>query len=161
MLFYPKGEIHMGATSVTGVGFGSVEGLNAGRKEYTVAASRLIGPRVVACGTVTITANGLLTSAPGSAPDTFGAGATVMLPFLPTSPDEFLPTVPDASTYPAGSFNPATYAVIATDNTSAAAVGATLVSGTDSAGNNYSQLNITGTTGHTVTYVVIKQGLMP
>lgn len=38
----------MGATSVTGVGQGSVEGMDMGRKEYTVAANRLVGPRVIA-----------------------------------------------------------------------------------------------------------------
>jgi hypothetical protein len=57
----------MGATSATGVGQGSVEGKDHGRKEYTVAANRLIGPRVVAAGTVTL--------ATGS--------ATVILPLLP------------------------------------------------------------------------------
>lgn len=44
----------MGATSVTGVGQGSVEGLNMGSKHYTVGANRVLGPRVVAAGRVTL-----------------------------------------------------------------------------------------------------------
>lgn len=44
----------MGATSVTGVGQGSVEGVHAGPKHWTVNADRVLGPRIVACGTVTL-----------------------------------------------------------------------------------------------------------
>lgn len=44
----------MGATSVTGVGQGSVEGVHAGPKHWTVNADRVLGPRIVACGTATL-----------------------------------------------------------------------------------------------------------
>lgn len=46
----------MGATSVTGTGLGSVEGKNMGSKHYTVGASRILGPRIVAAGKVALTA---------------------------------------------------------------------------------------------------------
>jgi hypothetical protein len=140
-----KGDIHMGATSVTGIGHGSVEGMDSGRKEYTVAASRLIGPRIVACDQVALV----------------GGTLTINLPFLPTTPNEFLKTVPESPTYPAGSYQPATYAVIATDNTAAAAVKAVLTAATDTAGNAYTQLVLTGTGTDLISYMVVKQGLMP
>jgi hypothetical protein len=40
----------MGATSVTGVGAGSAEGLNRGSARMTLGAGHLVGPHVVACG---------------------------------------------------------------------------------------------------------------
>lgn len=161
----------MGATSVTGVGHGSVEGLDQGRKEYTVAASRLVGPRVVACDAIALA----------------GTNVYINLPFLPTVPNEFAPTVPESATYPAGSYVPETYAVVVTDNGvisgGTAATGATLggnllIGGTlapgavtaaqatmntvtDSAGNQYTQLIITGTANHQYSYMIVKQGLMP
>lgn len=56
----------MGASSVTGVGQGSVEGQDKGSKHFTVGANRLVGPRIIAAGTAT--------SASGT--------ATVLLPLL-------------------------------------------------------------------------------
>lgn len=44
----------MGATSVTGVGQGSVEGQNKGSKHFSIGNSRIIGPRVVMAGTATM-----------------------------------------------------------------------------------------------------------
>lgn len=44
----------MAATSVTGVGLGSAEGKDMGRKEHSIGVDRLIGPRVVAAGRVTL-----------------------------------------------------------------------------------------------------------
>lgn len=57
----------MGATSVTGVGQGSVEGSNMGSKHWTVGVGRLLGPKVMAADVVTLS----------------GAAATVKLPLLP------------------------------------------------------------------------------
>lgn len=49
----------MGATSVTGVGGpGGVEGKNSGAKSYTISASRLVGPRIVAAGSFTMPGSG-------------------------------------------------------------------------------------------------------
>lgn len=46
----------MGATSVTGVsGPGSVSGINKGSEHMSLGVERLIGPRVVAAGTKTLT----------------------------------------------------------------------------------------------------------
>lgn len=56
----------MGATSVTGVGAGSVEGQNKGSKHFSIGSSRVIGPRVVMAGKVTLAAG----------------AATVVLPLL-------------------------------------------------------------------------------
>ena len=144
----------MGATSVTGTGHGSAEGMDSGRKENTLSTSRLIGPRIVACGQVTLTANGGASGA---------AGLTVVLPKLPTVPDEFLATVPDSNIYSSGTFAAQTYAVVATDNTAgaAAALNANLSFPTDGAGNVYTQLVLTGTSGHVVSYAIMRQGLMP
>lgn len=44
----------MGATSVTGVGQGSVEGSNMGSKHWTVGVGRLLGPRVMVADEVTL-----------------------------------------------------------------------------------------------------------
>lgn len=44
----------MGASSVTGVGIGGVEGTNAGSKHWTVSVGRLIGPRVMAADFATL-----------------------------------------------------------------------------------------------------------
>lgn len=44
----------MSASSVTGVGPGSVEGHNQGSKHYTVGVTALIGPRVMAADVVTL-----------------------------------------------------------------------------------------------------------
>lgn len=57
----------MGASSVTGVGPGSVEGHNMGSKHYTVGVGRLIGPRVMVANKVTLDGSG---------------DATVILPLL-------------------------------------------------------------------------------
>jgi hypothetical protein len=56
----------MGATSVTGVGQGSVEGSNMGSKHWTVGVGRLLGPRVMVADEVTLS----------------GGAATVKLPLL-------------------------------------------------------------------------------
>lgn len=47
----------MGATSVTGVGVGSAEGMNKGSSRMTLGVDHLIGPRVVNAGLVTMTAS--------------------------------------------------------------------------------------------------------
>lgn len=48
----------MGATSVTGVGLGAADGSNKGSVHQTLGASHLIGPRVVACDTITLNGSG-------------------------------------------------------------------------------------------------------
>lgn len=73
----------MGATSVTGVGVGSVEGQNKGSKHWTVGTARLIGPRVVAAGSVALSSG----------------AASVTLPALPTG--SYVVLVSDASGTPA------------------------------------------------------------
>lgn len=45
----------MGATSVTGKGVGSAEGKNKGTARMTLGTTHLIGPRVVAAGSATLT----------------------------------------------------------------------------------------------------------
>ncbi len=69
----------MAASSVTGTGLGSVEGKNMGRKETTLAASRLIGPRVVAANEVTLSTG----------------AATVLLPLLPGAVTDYIVTATD------------------------------------------------------------------
>ena len=71
----------MGATSVTGIGHGSVEGKDMGRKEYTVAGNRLIGPRVVAADTTTLAAG----------------AATVVLPMLPGAITNYIVVATDST----------------------------------------------------------------
>lgn len=115
----------MGATSVTGVGPGSAEGKDAGRKEYTVSVAALIGPRIMACETVTLSGSG---------------GFTVILPALQTSTDG--------------------YGVVATDNTANNAVGAVMTFPTDAAGNAYTQIVLSGSANHVVTYMVLRHGLI-
>jgi hypothetical protein len=44
----------MGATSVTGVGHGSAEGANKGSEHMSLGVNRLVGPRVIAAGSVTL-----------------------------------------------------------------------------------------------------------
>ena len=44
----------MGATSVTGAGVGSAEGLNRGSARMTLGAGHLVGPHIVACGNVAL-----------------------------------------------------------------------------------------------------------
>lgn len=56
----------MSASSVTGVGHGSAEGNDAGRKDYSVSVARLLGPRVMAADVVTLSSG----------------AATVILPLL-------------------------------------------------------------------------------
>lgn len=92
----------MGATSVTGVGQGSAAaygGGNKGSEHMALGVHRLIGPRVVGCGDVTLNASGL---------------ATVYFPTLPGGPDLYCPflsfecgpgvTAPCWSTFNATSF---------------------------------------------------------
>lgn len=62
-----KEDHKMAASSVTGVGQGSCEGQNQGSKSYTVGASRVLGPRVVAAGQVALVST----------------NAVVVLPLLP------------------------------------------------------------------------------
>jgi hypothetical protein len=45
----------MGATSVTGKGLGSAEGMNKGTARMTLGSDHLIGPHVVAAGNFTMT----------------------------------------------------------------------------------------------------------
>lgn len=49
----------MGASSVTGVGLGSADGSNKGRKHWSVGVERLIGPRPMAVGSVTLDGDGV------------------------------------------------------------------------------------------------------
>ena len=44
----------MAAVSVTGTGLGSAEGADRGRQEYTVGSDKIVGPRIVASGSVTM-----------------------------------------------------------------------------------------------------------
>lgn len=70
----------MGASSVTGVGQGAVEGNNMGSKHFSVGANRLVGPRILAAGTAT--------SASGT--------ATVVLPKLDGSATDYVVLVTDS-----------------------------------------------------------------
>ncbi len=54
----------MGATSVTGVGHGSAEGMNKGTDRMTLGTTHLIGPHVVASGTVTMAASTFVVELP-------------------------------------------------------------------------------------------------
>lgn len=47
----------MGATSVTGVGHGSAEGANKGNEHVSMGIRNLIGPRVIAAGSIPLVAN--------------------------------------------------------------------------------------------------------
>ena len=51
----------MGATSVTGVGLGSAEKKQKGSERLRVGAEKIIGPRIVACGSGTLDGSGDLT----------------------------------------------------------------------------------------------------
>lgn len=44
----------MAASSVTGVGIGAVEGQSKGSKHFSIGSGRIIGPRVVMAGKVTL-----------------------------------------------------------------------------------------------------------
>jgi hypothetical protein len=69
----------MGATSVTGVGQGSAAGHgrgNKGSEHMSLAVHRLIGPRVVACGDLTLNASGI---------------GAVFYPSLPGGPSLYCP----------------------------------------------------------------------
>jgi hypothetical protein len=63
----------MGATSVTGKGLGSAVRKNAGWKDFTVAANRVIGPRIMYADRVTLDSSGdlslVLPAFSGSATD--------------------------------------------------------------------------------------------
>ena len=48
----------MAATSVTGRGLGSADGNNKGSAHQSMGAEKLIGPRVVACGEITLNGSG-------------------------------------------------------------------------------------------------------
>jgi hypothetical protein len=50
----------MGATSVTGVGYGAADGMNKGSEHMTLGVGHLIGPRVVACGSATTSGGGVI-----------------------------------------------------------------------------------------------------
>lgn len=73
----------MGASSVTGVGPGSVEGSNSGSKNWTVGVGRLIGPKVVAADTATLDGSG---------------DASVVLPLLPGAVTDYIVTATDNDT---------------------------------------------------------------
>jgi hypothetical protein len=62
----------MGATSVTGVGPGSADGKNKGSEHMTLSVHKLIGPHVIAAGTVELD----------------GSTATV---YVPAPPEGFTP----------------------------------------------------------------------
>jgi hypothetical protein len=65
-----QGESSMAATSVTGRGLGSADKRQKGSEHVRLGAEKLIGPRPVACGTVTLSGGGT---------------ATVILPALDTT----------------------------------------------------------------------------
>ena len=71
----------MAASSVTGTGYGSAEDYNRGRKENHIGVERLIGPRVVAAGSATLTTG----------------AATVVLPLLPGAVTDYVVMVTDAT----------------------------------------------------------------
>jgi hypothetical protein len=71
----------MGATSVTGVGNGSVEGVDAGSKHYSVSVSRLVGPRCVVSDVATLSSG----------------TATVKLPLLSGAVTDYAVMISDAS----------------------------------------------------------------
>lgn len=71
----------MGASSVTGVGPGSVEGKNQGSKHWTVGVGRLLGPKVMAADAATLA----------------GGAATVVLPKLSGNVSDYIVMVSDAS----------------------------------------------------------------
>lgn len=71
----------MGASSVTGVGLGSAESGNRGRKDFHVGVERLLGPRVMCAGIKALT----------------GGAATVVLPKLPGVVTDYVVLVSDAS----------------------------------------------------------------
>jgi hypothetical protein len=51
----------MTATSATGKGLGSADKKNKGSEHLTIGANKIIGPRVVACGSGTLDGSGDLT----------------------------------------------------------------------------------------------------
>lgn len=71
----------MGASSVTGLGLGSVEGKNQGSKHWTVGVGRLVGPRVMAAGSATLSSG----------------AADVVLPLLSGDESDYIVLVNDAT----------------------------------------------------------------
>ncbi len=71
----------MAATSVTGVGHGSVEGHNAGSKHTTFGVARLLGPRVMAADAATLTSG----------------AASIVLPLLSGVVGDYIVLVSDAT----------------------------------------------------------------
>lgn len=64
----------MSATSITGKGLGSVDKKQKGSEHLSIGANKLIGPRIVAAGTVTLS----------------GGAATVTLPALNGTTAQFV-----------------------------------------------------------------------
>lgn len=64
----------MTATSVTGMGLGSADKKQKGSEHLSIGANKLIGPRIVAAGTVTLS----------------GGAATVTLPALNGTSSQFV-----------------------------------------------------------------------
>jgi hypothetical protein len=127
----------MGATSVTGVGPGSAEGLNKGVKDRNMmGVEKLIGPRVVAAGQTTLAT---------------GAG-TVVLP-------NYLPAFTPASI---ANYTPENDYVILARAANAVAVAKTTwdteTDTTDSYDNVLKGFTLTGTGTDVVDWVVIKVG---
>ena len=71
----------MGATSATGAGLGSAAGKNKGSEHMTLGVGHLIGPRVMAAGTATLS----------------GGAASVSLPAMDGSASDYMLMVGDAS----------------------------------------------------------------
>jgi hypothetical protein len=71
----------MGATSVTGVGNGSVEGVDAGSKHFSVSTTRLVGPRIMAADVATLSSG----------------TATVKLPLFSGVVGDYVVMISDAS----------------------------------------------------------------
>lgn len=71
----------MAATSVTGTGLGAADGKNKGSEHMTLGVGHLIGPRVMASGTATLS----------------GGAATVVLPAMDGVTADYIVIVGDAS----------------------------------------------------------------
>lgn len=71
----------MGATSVTGVGLGSADKKIKGSEHLSIGANKLIGPRIVAAGTKTLS----------------GGAGTVVLPALAGSSSNYVVMVTDTN----------------------------------------------------------------
>ncbi len=84
----------MGATSVTGVGPGSADGLNKGSEHMTLGVGNLIGPKVVVSGTSTLVAGAKVVNY-----GTLGGAIADYVLFLFDATDGGATTVPSYSAF--------------------------------------------------------------